>query len=181
MNWKQLAASLVFASAMITTSCAGTMATVTGDLSWTGQPTSDGGQTWPATLLISFQETATDGLYDAASISLGSSAYTGAFLMTDFGMTSATQRFFGDGEAELRLTMDPLSELTAETLQDVTNVEFQWAHPSIDGNDVAPVSWLVMEGPLMVADIPEPGVVTMVGIAGVVWMTTRRRYVRCRS
>jgi hypothetical protein len=133
---------------------AGKMATVSGDLSWTGQPTSDGSAKWPATLLISFDDTDDNLTLDASTVSLKSSAYSGVFLLKDDGMTSSSQRFFGDGEVDLTLTMNPLDDLTDSTIDDVTLAEFAWAHP--DFNDVAPVSWLTMSGPLVVG-IPEPG------------------------
>lgn len=135
----------------VTDSCDGTTLEVQGDLRWTGAPTSDGDATWPATLEVMFPQD-----FQHANVRLSGMPYSGAWMTQDFVMTSADARIFGDddGQVTLELEMSPLSDLTADTLADIVNVELKWAHPLFN-DPVAPTSFLTIDGPPNII-VPEP-------------------------
>jgi hypothetical protein len=82
-------------------------------------------------------------------------------MTSDDGMTSATSRFFTGTDVNIEVEMSPLSDLTAATLEDITNVRFQWAHPLF--NEEAPVSFLTLEAVPSVV-VPEPHAALIVGM-----------------
>lgn len=120
---------------------------LSGDLAWTGAPTPDGDTTYPATISMDFGDE-----FHTANVTLDTLPYAGSWMMEDFGMTSGSSRFFGTTEdVSIELEMNPLAELSENTLADVTRLKFEWAHPIY--NDVAPVSWLSIEGaPIVVSE-----------------------------
>lgn len=149
---------------------AGTIALVSGDLSWTGAPTSDGDASWPAVLNMEFDEP-----HKIVQASLTSSEYSGDWTLTHT-FTFSNTLFFTDtfnNEATIGLSMDPLAPLTEATFADVTKARFEWAHPDFnDPDEDVPVSWLFLEG--VPEAVPEASSLALLSL-GMLGLSIRRR------
>jgi hypothetical protein len=159
-------AAMLSASAM-----GGTIAAVSGDLSWTGAPTPEGDMSWPADLQLLFDEP--HGLVQAT---LTSEEYSGAWTL-DHTFTFDSTLFFTDtfnDEVTIGLKMEPLAALSEETFGNVSNVRFEWAHPSVNDPDFLPVSWLTMSGPPEV--VPEPSSSALLGIGLLGFLVRKKRF-----
>ena len=98
--------------------------------------------------------------FTTANVTLDSMPYSGSWMVVDDGMTGSDSRFFSAQDVNIQATMEPLSDLTAQTLADITNLHFEWAHPLF--NDVAPVSFLTLSGePVIVPEMTALGLLLL--------------------
>lgn len=89
-----------------------------------------------------------DPTYQNARVNLNSDGLDQTFSMKDAGISLSDTLFFEteNGNAKMALTMDPLGQLNDDTIMDIVNVDFSWAHPALN-NPVDPTVFLQMSAP----------------------------------